>query len=242
MILRATTVTLILLFLKLTLAVRDLQIVSPLQSLTIGDQEAGTPTSARERFLTTLRDETDTTTQVVSKQPRNPNQYQFVGVVNDASDSPITWYARPKPSHARWSLRLVHVHREAILKDLFDQGKIDIFAKYENRGLDPESSQPRVEATYQVRPRSWRNLWNRSPRKFFADSSGMFWRERRLSPGIYTDGVSVYESSYRYRDGRNGMHKLSTFADFLKSKRIPESDKEQIMRRLAHESPDVVLE
>lgn len=34
------------------------------------------------------------------------------------------------------------------------------------------------------------------------DSSGMYWRERRLPSGLYTDGKTVYEASYRYDDGR----------------------------------------
>ena len=47
-----------------------------------------------------------------------------------------------------------------------------------------------------------RNMWNFSPKGFLTDSSGMYWRERRLSSGLYTDGKTVFESSYRYDDGR----------------------------------------
>lgn len=70
----------------------------------------------------------------------------------------------------------------------------------------------------------------------------MYWRERRLRPGMYTDGVTVYESSYRYRDGRNGMHRMSSFQQFLGSKAIGPSEKERILKRLNEEKPDVVLE
>jgi hypothetical protein len=70
----------------------------------------------------------------------------------------------------------------------------------------------------------------------------MYWRERRLRPGMYTDGVNVYESSYRYRDGRNGMHKKSTFQQYLASKTFDKSQKEKIIKRLKQDAPDIVLE
>lgn len=89
---------------------------------------------------------------------------------------------------------------------------------------------------------SRRNLWNFSPKHFITDSSGMYWRERRLRPGLYTDGSSVYEASYRYRDGRNGMHKVSSFDKFLSSKAIDVSQKNKILKRLQEDVPDVVLE
>lgn len=87
-----------------------------------------------------------------------------------------------------------------------------------------------------------RNLWNFSPKHVFSDSSGMYWRERRLRPGMYTDGNMVYETSYRYRDGRNGMHRLSSFDKYLSSKAIDPSQKTNILRRLKEDAPDVVLE
>jgi hypothetical protein len=87
-----------------------------------------------------------------------------------------------------------------------------------------------------------RNLWNFSPKHVFSDSSGMYWRERRLRPGMYTDGNMVYETSYRYRDGRNGMHRLSSFDKYLSSKAIDPSQKINILRRLKEDAPDVVLE
>ena len=68
-------------------------------------------------------------------RPKNPNKYQFVGLVDRSNkDKPISWHARPKPENSKWSVRLVHVNKEAIVKDLFDRGKIDIFAKYTNTG------------------------------------------------------------------------------------------------------------
>ena len=76
----------------------------------------------------------------------------------------------------------------------------------------------------------------------FTDSSGMYWRERRLQPGLYTDGKTVYESSYRYKDGRNGMHRYSSLNDFLKSKSVAQGAKDKIQKRLAQDAPDIVLE
>jgi hypothetical protein len=87
------------------------------------------------------------------------NKYQFVGVVNRkaAGKKPITWYARPKPSESKWSVRLIHVNRDAIIKDLFNRGKVDIFAKYKNTGsVDEETNQPIVTSKYEARQRSWR--------------------------------------------------------------------------------------
>jgi hypothetical protein len=70
----------------------------------------------------------------------------------------------------------------------------------------------------------------------------MYWRERRVRPGLYTDGASVYESSYRYSDGRNGMHRVSGFQQFLASKSIKDSQKQEILKKLKKSEPDVVLE
>ena len=70
----------------------------------------------------------------------------------------------------------------------------------------------------------------------------MYWRERRLQPGMYTDGEQVFEATYRYRDGRNGMHRRSTLDQLLKSKAFDEKQKKRILERLATDVPDVVLE
>ena len=73
------------------------------------------------------------------------------------NETPITWYARPKPAIAKWSVRLVHVNRDAILKDLFNRGKIDIFGRYENTGTrDTTTNQPIIASKYIVRERSWK--------------------------------------------------------------------------------------
>lgn len=70
----------------------------------------------------------------------------------------------------------------------------------------------------------------------------MFWRERRLRPGLYTDGDTVYEASYRYSDGRNGMHRKSSLDQYLNSPNVPDRQKKQLLDRLDKDSPDLVLE
>ena len=91
------------------------------------------------------------------RKGKNPNAYQFVGVVKRRSDKPISWYARKKPADAKWSVRLVHVNQDAIIKDLFNRGKIDIFAKYKNTGkVDEETNVPVITSKYEVRERSWK--------------------------------------------------------------------------------------
>jgi hypothetical protein len=175
---------------------------------------------------------------------RNPNKYQFVGVVNkESSSKPVTWYARKKPASAKWSLRLVHVNRDAIIKDLFNRGKVDIFAKYRNTGeTDEESNQRVIKTDYIVKERSWRTLWNFSPKHFFTDSSGAYWRERRLPGGLYTDGNTVYESCYRYRDGRNGMRRIATYDQFMDSPAVDSQLKENAKKNVNKPAPDIVLE
>jgi 23S rRNA maturation mini-RNase III len=59
---------------------------------------------------------------------------------------------------------------------------------------------------------------------------------------MYTDGDNVYESSYRYRDGRNGMNRVSTLQQFLSSKSVDAKDKQRILKKLESASPDIVLE
>jgi hypothetical protein len=94
------------------------------------------------------------------KRKKDINKYQFVGVVNSASapdKAPITWYARKKPVESNWSVRLIHVNRDAIIKDLFSRAKVDIFARYDNTGeRDKETNQPIVLSRYTVRERSWK--------------------------------------------------------------------------------------
>lgn len=204
------------------LAVRNLQIAAPLQSLTIWDPEikeeileTGAGASFRSRFLPRFRaglqaevearkrlaaealqqQQVDATSEnwasqaaslemqqrmarekvveqaydeavtqfdaktVTKMQRTNPNRYQFVGVVNSRSngDKPITWFARKKPATAKWSVRLIHVRRDAIIKDMFHRGKVDIFARYENTGAKDETTkQPVITSRYIVRERSWK--------------------------------------------------------------------------------------
>lgn len=97
--------------------------------------------------------------QVKGPKPagKSSNKYQFVGIVNPKGGKPITWFARPKPEDSKWSVRLVHVNRDAIIKDLHDQGKVDIFARYKNTGkIDEETKTPIVTSNYNVKERSFR--------------------------------------------------------------------------------------
>lgn len=63
-----------------------------------------------------------------------------------------------------------------------------------------------------------------------------------MRPGMYTDGVNVFESSYRYRDGRNGMHRVSSLPQFLASKSVDPKLKARIVKKLESAAPDIVLE
>lgn len=197
-------------------------------------------------------------------------KYQFVGVVQDgkvgqkAEPAGVTWYARNKPRQSKWNVRLVHVNRDAVLRELFVKGKVDVYGKYVNEGLAATQSaafaaadaagadeeqlglKPVVKAHYAVKERSWKNLYNFSPRRMFTTPSGAFWRERRLSPGLYTDGTTVYESVYRYRDGKNGMKPLAKMSRFLESPSalgLGVEEKMNIVARLRDgDAPDVVVE
>lgn len=106
----------------------------------------------------------DAQAATAAPKAENPNKYQFVGLLDRTNPKkPIMWHARPKPSGAKWSVRLVHVNKDAIIKDLFDQGKVDIFAKYTNTGKfqtkgEGENAKPTsipiVTSQYEVRERS----------------------------------------------------------------------------------------
>mmetsp|Transcript_947 Transcript_947/g.2038 ORF Transcript_947/g.2038 Transcript_947/m.2038 type:complete len:369 (-) Transcript_947:76-1182(-) len=196
-------------------------------------------------------------------------KYQFVGVVHDGKSGSgvekkdgVTWYARKKPRGSNWNVRLVHVNRDAVLRDLFIKGKIDVFSKYTNKGIDKaafaaaETSgedvegedkkpgmKPLIKAQYTVKERSWKTMWNFSMRRFFTTSSGSFWRERRINPGLYTDGTTVYESVYRYRDGKNGMKPVAKLSNFLASPGLGYEEKMRVVDRLkGGDDPDVVVE
>mmetsp|Transcript_9766 Transcript_9766/g.13670 ORF Transcript_9766/g.13670 Transcript_9766/m.13670 type:complete len:353 (-) Transcript_9766:152-1210(-) len=210
---------------------------------------------------TTLYDEKSNALSVneLDKDDVQSGKYQFVGVVNTSSSgkkgkASVTWYARKKPKGSKWSVRMIRADRDAIARDLHVRGKIDVYGQYVNKGVPVEQrklakerglgvdERPVLEGKYSVRERSWRTLWNFNPKRFFSDSSGMFWRERRLSPGLYTDGRVVFESVYRYRDGKNGMKPVSLLSQFLDSPAVEDNVKEKIMVRLKVDSPDVVIE
>jgi len=106
----------------------------------------------------------------------------------------------------------------------------------------PKTYHECVLTTYTYTSIKYRTLWNFNPKRFFTDSSGMFWRERRLSPGLYTDGRVVFEAAYRYKDGKNGMKPVSLLKQFLESPVVEDDVKEKIMKRLKVDSPDVVIE
>ena len=87
-----------------------------------------------------------------------------------------------------------------------------------------------------------RTLWNFSPKAFFTDRSEMYWRQRRLTPGVYTDGENVYETIYHYGEGRNGMKLISeNLNSYLDSH--PEFQKERLLQNVNGSSkPDIVME
>jgi hypothetical protein len=114
---------------------------------------------------------------VADTPPPKSARYQLVGVVQPPTHSvtdhqAICWYARPKADDATWSVRLVHVNRQAVVYDLVRRGRVDVLGKYRNRGFvqtTPDesatsasetavvpSSVPLVEAEYTVRERSWK--------------------------------------------------------------------------------------
>jgi len=195
-------------------------------------------------------------TSIKKNTPSKKSSLQFVGLVHPPKNGKnVTWYARERPSESKWNLRLVHANRDAILRDLFIKGKVDVYGEYVNTGKsssrdkeDQDSpaavnnGKPLIQAKYTLKNRSWKNLLNFNPRHFFKDSSGAFWRERRLSPGIYTDGQDVYEQMYRFSDGKNGMKPAGTLAEFLVSNSVKKEVKQKILKRLENDSPDVVLE
>ena len=99
----------------------------------------------------------DSSNKNVPKNDSSSGAYQFVGVVKRKGDKPVTWYARKKPADAKWSVRLVHVNQGAVIKDLFNRGKVDIFANYKNTGVvDEETNAPIVTCEYEARERSWK--------------------------------------------------------------------------------------
>lgn len=70
----------------------------------------------------------------------------------------------------------------------------------------------------------------------------MYWRERRLPPAVYTDGTSVYETTYRYKDGRNGIRRIRKLSQFLQDTSIDKPTKEKLLKRIQKDHPDLVVE
>ena len=76
----------------------------------------------------------------------------------------VKWYARKRPSNSKWNVRLLHLNKDVILRDLFMKGKIDVCAKYVNTGKprdelkegeDPSTpKRPLIEARYNIKKRS----------------------------------------------------------------------------------------
>jgi len=186
-----------------------------------------------------------------SSKKNKDSEFQVVGVV--LPEQGVKWYARKKPKGAKWNVRLVHVDKAALLRDMFVNGEIDVYAKYENKGRlqsspvdESDVTNPvHVEPVYSVRERNWRTLWNFNPVHYLTKRSGMYWREKRLPrQGLYTDGSTIFNSVYRYTEGKNGMKPISNidFNSFLQKWNAPQSEKDALKYKLEHASPDIVLE
>lgn len=230
------------------------------------EQEELEAQAAFDRGFSSIKEEKSA---VESAKPTSPsikstNKYQYVGVINaprikgkesvDNAAVPsnifksVQWYARKKPKKSNWTLRLVHVDRAAILHHFFQKGKIDIYAEYRNTGeVNPQTGKIVVNPVYTARPRNLFTLWNVNPIKaLFLDRSGHKNRERRIPGGIYTDGAKVYQSSYDFHYGRNGMKLLSNnLGKYLNETTLFSREKaEKFKEKLLQErkSPDVVVE
>lgn len=198
-------------------------------------------------FASVVKDE-----DVPTASPKSDNEYQFVGVVKNGDK--VKWYARKKPKSADWSVRVVRPDGAAVVRDRFIRGDVDLYAKYVNKGVVVEQPTeeeegagnpklvPKIETEYSLKKRSWKTLWNFSPKAFFTDRSGSYWRQRRLKPGLYTDGDGIYESTYHYGEGRNGMRRLEgsfgNLNEYMKSTNVTQ---EEMVERLS-KPPDLVLE
>mmetsp|Transcript_43184 Transcript_43184/g.43789 ORF Transcript_43184/g.43789 Transcript_43184/m.43789 type:complete len:133 (-) Transcript_43184:225-623(-) len=131
----------------------------------------------------------------------------------------------------------------------------------EKYGLDDSKSTNQgkmvVPPTYWVVPRNILNLWNINPLIFFTDRSGHSQREKRVRDGIYTYGETMYQASYDYVHGRNGMKPLPHTKNEKTSKAVGElelmeslrantnalgsEEKWNVMEKLSRGEPDVVL-
>ena len=99
-----------------------------------------------------------TSTGAVSKSP-----YQFVGVIQPPNSSQkVKWYARKRPTGSKWNIRMIHVNKDAIIRDMFTNGKVDVMGKYVNTGKpfdevkegEKPSLRPLIKGEYIVKPRS----------------------------------------------------------------------------------------
>ena len=102
------------------------------------------------------KSETDTVSSSGSK-------YQFVGVIQPPnSEKKVKWYARKRPAGSKWNIRMLHVNKDAIVRDMFTSGKVDIMGKYVNTGEPADevkegevpSLKPLIKGEYSVKPRS----------------------------------------------------------------------------------------
>lgn len=191
-----------------------------------------------------------------SAKAKSSNEYQFVGIVNGAKNlKEVQWFAKRKrkvggeqdSQDDDWSLRMVYVDPLSTARDMLVENKIDLYAEYNPDGRDPETGRVRIKPTYSLRKKSILNAFNFAPKQFLTDKSGMKTRERRIKPGLYTDGESVYEGTYDYRKGKNVMRKYnspmasSDLKEYLKTN-MGDGQVEKLMSRIAEEQPDIVIE
>mmetsp|Transcript_6213 Transcript_6213/g.9076 ORF Transcript_6213/g.9076 Transcript_6213/m.9076 type:complete len:384 (-) Transcript_6213:47-1198(-) len=229
--------------------------------------------AAFDRGFSSVKDEDYAQVATTKPSIKLDNKYQYVGVINSpklknkvhaARDQPkspssgekssnnifnnVQWYARKKPKQSNWTLRLVHVDRAAILHHYFQRGKIDIYGEYRNTGeIDSQTGKIAVTPVYTARPRNLLTLWNVNPiKELFLDRSGHKYRERRVPGGIYTDGAKVYEASYDFHYGRNGMKIISnSLASFLNETTVLGAEQAEKLKQrlmLKRKSPDIVVE
>ena len=120
---------------------------------------------AEDRFVERSYDRAIAGFEEVKSKKINGSKYQFVGVVQPSdSAKKVKWYARKRPSNSKWNVRLLHLNKDVILRDLFMKGKIDVCAKYVNTGKprdelmegeDPSTpKRPLIEARYNIKKRS----------------------------------------------------------------------------------------
>ena len=96
---------------------------------------------------------------------KNASKYQFVGVVQPPdAEKKVKWFARKRPADSKWNVRLLHANRDAIVRDMFVNGNVDVFAKYVNTGNRRDAlqegedasapSRPLIQAEYNIKKRT----------------------------------------------------------------------------------------